>query len=76
MIKKETQFWESLLFVADCAAIAGAWLFAYWLRFRSGYLDTTDTTRGLAEYALPLLLVPPVWGLLFHSLGLYRPRRV
>jgi len=76
MLKKETQFWASLLFALDCSMIGGAWLACYWLRFRSGLVHAPDTGRELVQYATPLLLVPPVWGVLFRTLELYRPRRV
>jgi len=74
MLRKETQFWESLLFVGDCVVLVLAWVAAYWLRFETG-LPSPLGQPPLLEYLPSLVFMPFLWGLVYRGLALYSPRR-
>ena len=75
MLRKETQFWESLQFLMDCLVLAGCWLLAYELRFHGWFVPVYYGVPELDEYLRVLLFVPVVWGVAFRSLAWFRPRR-
>jgi len=62
----------------DAAAVVGAFLFSYWLRFASpltGMVPVTKGFPGLKMYALSSVVVFLAWVFVFRSLGMYGPRR-
>ena len=76
MLKKHTQFFESLLFLADLLIIGLAWLFSYYIRFYSGLIPIE---KGVPPFEIYLYLILPIlliWGFVFKSFGLYRPKRM
>ncbi|MFT4541763.1 MAG: Undecaprenyl-phosphate glucose phosphotransferase [Planctomycetota bacterium] len=75
MLRKETQFWESLQFLLDCSMLAGCWLMAYELRFSGLFVPVFHGIPDMGEYVRVLLFVPVVWGVIFRSLQWFRPRR-
>lgn len=78
MLKKYSQFWESISIVTDIALISVAWILAYYLRFSSGIAGIGDNTGFALFRAYVILLLPIifVWPFIFRNMGLYRPRRV
>jgi len=75
MLKKHSQLFISLMFLADLAAIGGAWIVSYFVRFHTGWFSYVDEPRPLTLY-LPLLpLVVGAFALSFILVKLYRPRR-
>ncbi len=76
MLKRHSQFLESLMLFADLLAISISWFGTYYLRF---YLDLVPVYRGIPDvrpYLLLLGLIVIVWGVAFKAFGLYRPRRI
>jgi Undecaprenyl-phosphate glucose phosphotransferase len=67
-----------LTVVTDAIAFEASFLFSYWLRFLPSFTQLIPVPYGvppLEEYINGSLVVIPIWLLLFHSRGLYRPRR-
>jgi Undecaprenyl-phosphate glucose phosphotransferase len=75
MLKKHSRFFESLLFLWDLLVLGGAWLAAYGVRFSAWPVPIYYGVPPLREYLFILLFMPLIWGMLFKSLRLYRPRR-
>jgi FlaA1/EpsC-like NDP-sugar epimerase len=76
MLKRHSQFLQSVLFLFDLATICGCWLLAYYLRFLEG-LAPVD--KGIPPFEIYLWLLVPiliVWGISFRAFNLYRPRRM
>lgn len=76
MLKKHSQFFESLLFITDIIIIVSSWLFSYYLRFHSDYLPFDKGAPPLKIYMLLIIPIIFIWGFVFKSFGLYRPRRI
>ena len=76
MLRKASQFWESVHFFVDCVVIAVAWVGAFWLRARGWPVELVHAPPTLAEYLPPLALVPLVWWPIFRAFGLFQPRRL
>ena len=76
MLKRHSQFLQSVLFLFDLATICGCWLLAYSLRFLEG-LAPVD--KGIPPFEIYVWLLVPilvVWGISFRAFNLYRPRRM
>lgn len=76
MLKKHGDFFKSLFFIMDLVLISAAWISAYGLRF---YTDLIPVTKGVPFFRAYLTLLPAVliiWGIVFKSFDLYRPRRI
>ena len=76
MLKKHTQFFESLLFLIDLFIIGFTWFFSYYFRFYSGLIPIE---KGIPPFKIYLYLIIPIlfiWGFVFKYFGLYRPKRM
>ena len=76
MLKKHSQFFESLLFIADIVIIVASWLLSYYLRFHTAFVPIDKGTPPLRIYILLVIPIVLIWGFIFKSFGLYRPRRI
>lgn len=76
MLKKHSQFFESLLFLFDLSMLMGAWLAAYALRFGGWLVPVYHGIPPLREYLWLALGILPIWAAIFKGMRLYRPRRV
>src|SRR5215813_13696628 len=76
MLKKHSQFFESLLFLFDLSMISGAWLAAYALRFSGWPVPVYLDVPPLREYLFLGVFILPIWGVIFKGMRMYRPRRV
>lgn len=76
MLKKHSQFFQNLLFLFDLGMICAAWLAAYGLRFSGWPIPVYYGTPPLQEFLFLLLFVPPIWGVIFKHMQMYRPRRI
>src|SRR6266850_4500422 len=76
MLKRHSQFLQSLLFLFDLALISACWIVAYYMRFRGGWalVDKGDPPLEIYIYLLVPILI--VWGVSFRAFDLYRPRRM
>ncbi|MBI3584125.1 MAG: undecaprenyl-phosphate glucose phosphotransferase [Nitrospinae bacterium] len=76
MLKKHAKFFENILFIADLFVIGLSWLFAYYIRFYSGLLPAE---KGIPPFSIYFYLIIPIlfiWGFVFKTFGLYRPKRI
>ena len=76
MLKRHSQFLQSLLFLFDLTVICACWIASYHLRFLEG-LAPVD--KGIPPFDIYLWMLVPivvVWGISFRAFNLYRPRRM
>src|SRR5574341_1009949 len=76
MLKRYSQFLESLMLLADLLAIGTSWVAAYYLRFYWGPIPVYRGIPGIRPYLVLLAVIIIVWGAAFKAFGLYRPRRI
>ncbi|THJ19984.1 MAG: undecaprenyl-phosphate glucose phosphotransferase [Nitrospira sp. CG24E] len=76
MLKRHSQFLQSLLFLFDLALISACWLGAYYIRFQSGWMPIDKGMPPFETYLWALGPVLVVWGICFKAFDLYRPRRM
>jgi Undecaprenyl-phosphate glucose phosphotransferase len=76
MLKRHSQFLESLLFLFDLALICTCWIGAYYLRFEGGLAPIDKGTPSFSTYLWMLGPIVVVWGISFQAFNLYRPRRM
>ncbi|MFN0158837.1 MAG: undecaprenyl-phosphate glucose phosphotransferase [Bacteroidota bacterium] len=68
-----------LTVLSDSIAVECAFLFSYWLRFRSSFFDSLGfvdiDSPNITGYLTGSLFIIVVWLLLFNARKMYRPRR-
>ncbi|MFK7897563.1 MAG: undecaprenyl-phosphate glucose phosphotransferase [Myxococcota bacterium] len=75
MLNRHSEIFRTLLVMADLAWVAVAWLGAFGLRFHAGIPAPLGKPPAM-DYVSPLLLILPLYLMLFRSHGLYAPRRI
>ncbi len=75
MLYRHGEVFRSLLMLSDLALIAGLWLAAYGLRFYGGF-DLSQGKPPIGEYALALVAILPIYGLVLQRQGVYEPKRL
>lgn len=76
MLKRHSQFLQSVLFLFDLAVICVCWIAAYHLRFLHGLAPIDKGIPPFDIYLSLLLPIVVVWGMSFRAFNLYRPRRM
>ena len=76
MLKRHSQFLQSLLFLFDLALICACWMAAYFIRFLAGWGPIEKGVPPLELYISLLVPILFVWGVSFRAFDLYRPRRM
>ncbi len=76
MLKKHSQFFESILLLFDLGMIVSSWFGAYGLRFLGWPVPVYHNVPPLAEYIFLAMFILPIWAFIFKGMHLYRPRRV
>ncbi len=76
MIKDNQQHFNRLHVLIDAAVIAVSYMFAWWLKFRSGILDSELGALSLGSYMSALLVIVPGYILLYYAFNLYTAKRV
>ncbi|WP_337287607.1 undecaprenyl-phosphate glucose phosphotransferase [Candidatus Methylomirabilis sp.] len=76
MLKRHSQFIESLMLLADLLVISISWLGSYYFRFYWGPVQVYRDIPDVRPYLLLLGLIVIVWGVAFKAFGLYRPKRI
>jgi exopolysaccharide biosynthesis polyprenyl glycosylphosphotransferase len=81
-VKNRSSFLEVLIpvltILSDAAAIFGAFLLSYWIRFYSPFSDVIEVTKGIPPldgYIQFAVIVIPVWLIIFQSRKMYRLKR-
>ena len=76
MLKKHSKFFETLVLLLDLVTLSCSWILAYFLRF---YLPVIPVSKGIPPfltYLTLLIIMLPLWYIVFKAFGLYRPRRI
>ncbi|WHZ15570.1 MAG: Undecaprenyl-phosphate galactosephosphotransferase [Nitrospira sp.] len=76
MLKRHSQFLQSLLFIFDLTVICCCWMLAYYIRFLEGVGPVDKGVPPLDLYVALLVPIVLVWGVSFRAFHLYRPRRM
>ena len=75
MLKQKRQLFEYLFVVADLVVVSAAWVIAYWVRFKSGWVPVDKGIPEFTQYLSMLLFIWLIWAFVFRRMGLYRPMR-
>jgi len=76
MLKKHSKFFETMVLFLDCVTLSCSWILAYYVRF---YIPIIPVSKGIPPfytYITLLLIMLPLWYIVFKMFGLYRPRRI
>ena len=76
MLKKHSKFFETLVLLLDWITLSCSWILAYNLRF---YFPIVPVSKGIPPFLIYLTLLVimlPLWYIVFRAFGLYRPRRI
>ncbi len=76
MLKKHSKFFESVMLIIDWMALSCSWILAYFLRFYFPVIPVTKGIPGFVTYISLLVIMLPLWYIVFKAFGLYRPRRI
>ena len=76
MLKRHSQFLQSLLFIFDLGLICLCWITAYYIRFLEGFAPVDKGIPPFSLYVSLLIPIMVVWGISFRAFHLYRPRRM
>jgi Undecaprenyl-phosphate glucose phosphotransferase len=74
MIRQNQRFFNLALVVIDMVVIAFSLIFAWFVRFQSN-LFIHEPNLGFEYYILSLLVIMPLYLLLYSVFGLYKPQR-
>ena len=74
MIRQNQRFFNLALVVIDMVVIAFSLIFAWFVRFQSN-LFIYEPSLGFGYYMLSLLVIIPLYLLLYSVFGLYKPQR-
>src|SRR3970282_2449106 len=76
MLKKHSKFFETLVLLIDLITLSSSWILAYYLRFYSPIVPATKGSPSFYTYTTLLIIILPLWYIVFKAFGLYRPRRI
>ena len=76
MIKDNQQQFNRLQIVMDAVVVIVSYVFAWWLKFSSGFVDKEIGVLSFEFYMRALILIVPLYILLYYAFNLYTPKRV
>lgn len=76
VLKQNSKFFESLLFITDLSVVTAAWLASYYIRFMSGLIATDKGVGDFATHVAALIPIYVIWAVVFKVFGLYHPKRI
>jgi len=76
MLKKHSKFFETLVLFFDLIALSVSWMLAYYLRFYCPVIPVSKGIPPFFTYLTLLVIMLPLWYIVFKAFGLYRPRRI
>ena len=76
MIKDNQQHFNRLHVIIDAFVIVVSYILAWWLKFSSGFVDREVGVLSFEFYMRALLLIVPLYLLLYYAFNLYTPKRV
>lgn len=76
MIREHQKYFNMILVLADVAVIIIALLLAWYLRFETSTFGNIGSSGlGFTYYMIPLVVIVPMYIILYYIFGLYRPKR-
>lgn len=76
MIKDNQKYFNLILIGADITVIVLSLILAWYLRFRTTIFgDFGESGWGFTLYMIPLVIIIPMYLVLYYVFGLYRPQR-
>lgn len=75
MIKSNQRFFNLVLVLFDIGVVTASLLFAWYIRFVSPFFDDGVRTMNLGSYLDLLVIIIPLYLILFTAFGLYQPYR-
>lgn len=75
MIKDNQQHFNRLQVVIDAVVVIVSYAFAWWLKFSSGFVDKEIGVLSFEFYMRALILIVPLYILLYYAFNLYTPKR-
>lgn len=76
MIKDNQQHFNRLHVMIDAAVVAVSYMLAWWLKFKSGFLDSGLGALSFGFYMSVLIVIVPGYILLYYAFNLYTSKRV
>jgi Undecaprenyl-phosphate glucose phosphotransferase len=76
MLKKHSKFFETLVLFLDWITLSCSWILAYFLRFYFPIIPVSKGIPPFLTYLTLLIIMLPLWYIVFKAFGLYRPRRI
>ena len=76
MIKDNQQHFNRLQVVIDAVVVIVSYAFAWWFKFSSGFVDKEIGVLSFEFYMRALILIVPLYILLYYAFNLYTPKRV
>ncbi|MFQ5787250.1 MAG: undecaprenyl-phosphate glucose phosphotransferase, partial [Thermodesulfobacteriota bacterium] len=76
MLKKHSKFFETLVLLTDLVTLSCSWILAYYVRFYIPIIPVSKGIPSFSTYATILIIMLPLWYIVFKAFGLYRPRRI
>ena len=76
MIKSHQRFLNTVLILLDAIVISLALIFAWFVRFQSGFFLVDQWHLDFHTYMVPLVLIIPLYLVLYNAMGLYTPQRI
>lgn len=76
MIKSHQRLLNSTLIFIDIIVICIALLLAWTIRFKTGLFPSSQWHLDFTTYMIPLLMIIPLYLLIYNALGLYTPHRI
>ena len=76
MLKKHSKFFETLVLLLDWITLSGSWIVAYYLRFYFPVIPVSKGIPAFLTYLTLLVIMLPLWYIVFKAFDLYRPRRI
>jgi len=75
MIKSHQRFLNSILVLIDAVVISLALILAWFIRFKTSFFSESEWHLSFTTYMIPLILIIPLYLLIYDALGLYTPHR-
>ena len=76
MIKDNQQHFNRLQVVMDAVVVIVSYAFAWWFKFSSGFVDKEIGVLSFEFYMRALILIVPLYILLYYAFNMYTPKRV
>ncbi|MGN0482382.1 MAG: undecaprenyl-phosphate glucose phosphotransferase [Lachnospiraceae bacterium] len=76
MIKENQKHFNRLHVLLDVCVVILSYILAWWVKFQSGFRDKAEGVLSLEYYMSALLLIVPMYMILYYVCHMYTPKRV